>query len=130
MTIFDYLNDILFTKRGNSLQNVDEESGFNMYMLNRWISMYSPNLAIVINSTTNWMHGVFETKQQYYQFVSKVLPKVNRKRIHYIKKTKKEPTEQQEDNNKLMAKRLELSEREIKSYYELLKCCTSRASGP
>jgi hypothetical protein len=130
MNIFDYLNDILFTKRGNSLQNVDEESNFNMYMLNRWISMYSPNLAIVINSTTNWMHSVFETKQQYYQFVSKVLPKVNRKRIHYIKKTKKEPTEQQEDNNKLMAKRLELSEREIKSYYELLKCCTSRASGP
>ena len=130
MTIFDYLNDILFTKRGNSLQNVDEESNFNMYMLNRWISMYSPNLAIVINSTTNWMHGVFETKQQYYQFVSKVLPKVNRKRIHYIKKTKKEPTEQQEDNNKLMAKRLELSEREIKSYYELHKCCTASTNGP
>ena len=130
MTIFDYLNDILFTKRGNSLQNVDEESGFNVYMLNRWISMYSPPLAIVINNTTNWMHSVFETKQQYYQFVSKVLPRVNRKRIHYIKKAKNDDPEPATDNTKLMAKRLELSEREIKSYYELLKCCTPRAGGP
>ena len=128
--IFDQLNDLLFTKERKCMDNVDHESDYNPYMINRWISMYSPNLAIVINSTTNWMHGVFETKQQYYQFVSKVLPKVNRKRIHYIKKAKKEPTEQQEDNNKLMAKRLELSEREIKSYYELLKCCTPRASEP
>ena len=130
MTIFDYLNDILFTKRGNSLQNMDEESNFNTYMLNRWISMYSPALALVINNTTNWLHGVFETKQQYYQFVSKVLPRVNRKRIHYIKKTKRDEPDTTDDNLSVMAKRLELSEREIKSYYELLKCSTSRTSGP
>ena len=53
MTIFDILNDILFTKKGNLLQNVDDEAAFNNYMINRWVSMYSPNLAIVINSTTN-----------------------------------------------------------------------------
>ncbi len=129
MTIFDYLNDILFTKRGNSLQNMDEESNFNTYMLNRWISMHSPALALVINNTTNWLHGVFETKQQYYQFVSKVLPQVNRKRIHYIKKAKRDDPDTTDDNLRVIAKRLELSEREIKSYYELLKCSTNRTGG-
>lgn len=117
MTIFDILNDILFTKKGKLLQNVDDEAAFNNYMINRWISMYSPNLAIVINSTTNWLYNVFETKQDYYKFINKVIPKVTRKHIAYIKKTKPEETEES-INLKLIAKRLELSEREIKSYYE------------
>ena len=117
MTIFDILNDILFTKKGKLLQNIDDEAVFNNYMINRWISMYSPNLAIVINSTTNWLYGVFETKQDYYKFINKIIPKVSRKHIAYIKKIKLEDTEENE-NLKLVAKRLELSEREIKSYYE------------
>ena len=117
MTIFDCLNDILFTKRGKLLQNVDEESGFNQYMINRWCSMYSPNLAIVINNTVNWLYSTFETKQQYYRFVSVVLPRVSRKRINYIKKNKSEDIEQPEHIGSL-AKRLEISQREIKSYYE------------
>ena len=118
MTIFDILNDILFTKKGNLLQNVDDEAAFNNYMINRWVSLYSPNLAIVINSTTNWLYSIFETKQDYYRFVSKVLPKVKYKHIPYIKKVKEDNTTDL-DNVELLAKRLELSQREIKSYYEL-----------
>jgi len=118
VTIFDCLNDILFTKRGKLLKNVDEETDFNQYMINRWVSMYSPSMAVVINSTTNWLYSVFETKQQYYKFVSRVLPRVSFKRIHYIKKKKPEETAKEIDNIELLAKRLELSKREIKSYYE------------
>lgn len=133
MTIFDILNDILFTKKGNLLQNVDDEAAFNNYMINRWVSMYSPNLAIVINSTTNWLHSIFETKQDYYRFVSKVLPKVKYKHIPYIKKVKEDKAADL-DNVELLAKRLELSQREIKSYYELQQTtsstCTSSPSGP
>ena len=117
MTIFDILNDVLFTKKGNTLQNVDDESAFNMFMINRWVSMYSPNLAVVINNTTNRLNSIFETKQDYYRYISKILPKVKRKHIAYIKKAKRDDTEEL-DNIKIMAKRLELSEREIKSYYE------------
>lgn len=130
MTIFDHLNNLLFNKRNTQTLNVDDESECNMYMLNRWISMYSPTLAVLINNTTNWLGGVFETKQQQYQLLNKVLPRVNRKRIHYIKKNKNEPTDQEHEHLKLMAKRLELSEREIKSYYELHKCCTTSADDP
>ena len=99
------------------MQNVDDESAFNMYMINRWVSMYSPNMAVVVNNTTNRLHSVFETKQDYYKFISNVFPKVRRKHIAYIKKTKKD-TDTENDNLKIIAKRLELSEREIKSYYE------------
>lgn len=118
MTIFDSLNDILFTKKGKLLNNVDEETDFNQYMLNRWISMYSPGMATIINSTTNWLYSVFETKQQYYKFISCVVPRVSFKRIHYIKKKKPEDTPKEIENIELLAKRLELSKREIKSYYE------------
>ena len=118
MNIFDILNDVLFTKKGNLLKNVDEESEFNNYMINRWVSMHSPSLAVVINNTTNWLWSVFETKQEYYKFISTVIPRVFRKRIHYIKKTKPDDTPKQVENIELLAKRLELSQREIKYYYE------------
>ena len=118
MTIFDILNDILFTKKGNLLKNVDEESSFNNYMVNRWVSMYSPSLAIVINNTSNWLWSVFETKQDYYKFINTIIPRVSRKRIHYIKKVKPEDKPKEIENVELLAKRLELSQREIKSYYE------------
>lgn len=118
MTIFDILNDILFTKKGNLLKNVDEESSFNNYMVNRWISMYSPSLAVIINNTSNWLWSVFETKQDYYKFINTIIPRVSRKRIHYIKKAKPEEKPKEIENIQLLAKRLELSQREIKSYYE------------
>lgn len=124
MTIFDCLNDILFTKRGKLLQNIDDEVNFNQYMINRWSSMYSPAMATLINNTTNWLYNTFETKQQYYRFVSRVFPKLNFKRIHYIKKKKPEDSVELE-NVPILARRLEISQREIKSYYELQRCTTS-----
>ena len=68
MTIFDVLNDILFTKKRKCMNNVDDESTFNQYMTNRWISMYSGNLAVIINNTVNWFGNIFETKRDYYNF--------------------------------------------------------------
>ena len=128
MTIFDCLSDILFTKRGKLLQNVDEEAGFNQYMINRWCSMYSPNMAVLVNNTVNWLYSAFETKQQYYKFVLSVFPRLQNKRIHYIKKKKPEDKPTEPDNIKLLAKRLELSEREIKSYYEFQRSSTTSTS--
>ena len=97
------------------MNNVDDESTFNQYMTNRWISMYNGNLAIIINSTVNWFGGIFETKRDYYNFLHCIIPHVKRKRIHYIKKVKQE---EEFDNIDSLAKRLEISKREIKSYYE------------
>lgn len=84
-------------------------------------------MANIINSTANWLYSAFETKQQYYKFITTVIPKVPFKRIHYIKKKKPEDNDKI-DNIELIAKRLELSQREIKSYYEFSQqsnCSTS-----
>ncbi len=115
MTIFDYINDILYRKKGDSLNNIDDESSFNLYMVNRWSSMYSTSIAKIINLTTNRYYSIFETKKEMYNFMLRVLPKVKFRRIHYIKKKSKT---QNKDNEliKHLAKNLELSEREI-SYY-------------
>jgi hypothetical protein len=125
VTIFDTLNDLLFTKKKTCLNNVDDESSFNQYMTNRWISMYSDNLAIIINSTVNWFGSVFEQKRDYYNFLHAVIPRVGRKRIHYIKKIKPEP---EVNNISGMAKKLELSQREIKLYYECQRRTTSSST--
>lgn len=79
--------------------------------------MHSPSMATIINNTANWLYSTFETKQQYYKFISTIIPRVPFKRIHYIKKKKVENDDELE-NIELIAKRLELSQREIKSYYE------------
>ena len=116
MNIFNLLDDLLFSKKRKCLENIDDESSVNQYMTNRWISMYSGNLAIIINSTVNWFGTIFETKKDYYNFLHSILPRVSRKRIHYIKKAK---NDQEFDNLDGLAKRLEISKREIKLYYEL-----------
>ena len=91
--------------------------------------MHSPQMAVVVNNTVNWLYSIFETKKQYYNFVSTVLPRVPNKRIHYIKKKKPEQ-EQKVDNVELLAKRLELSQREIKSYYEFQNNCSTSPGRP
>ena len=88
ITIFDYINDVLFFKQKNLLQNVDDSDSFNPYLVNRWVSMYSPECAVVINSTVNWLYPIFDTKQEQYTFLTDILPRVSRKRINYIKKKK------------------------------------------
>tara|TARA_Y100000310_G_C20697677_1_gene826873 strand:+ start:2266 stop:2670 length:405 start_codon:yes stop_codon:yes gene_type:complete len=115
MTIFDFINDILYRKKGNLLDNIDDESSFNLYMINRWTSMYSTSVTKIINLTTNRYYSIFDTKKEMYNFLVRMLPKVNFRRIHYIKKKPKSENVDKEVIKQL-AKSLELSEREI-SYY-------------
>lgn len=114
-TIFDYINDILYHKKGDLLSNVEHESGYNPYMINRWLSMYSPQIANLINLTSNRLYSVFETKSESYKFLLKILPKSKPRRIGYIKKVKKEKKDEL-DVIETLASSLELSKREINLY--------------
>ena len=114
-TIFDYINDIIYHKKGNLLSNVEHESGYNPYMINRWLSMYSPQIANIINLTSNRLYSVFQTKKESYDFLMKILPKCAPRRINYIKKVKKDKKEEI-DVVELLASSLELSKREINLY--------------
>jgi hypothetical protein len=111
MTIFDYIASILFNKKQNCLNSVDEESSFSPYIVNRWLSMYSPDLAIYSNIINKYL-GVFENKRELYSLFVAVFPKVPSKRITYIKKKKKEK-EEEDITLKQAALNLEMSQREI-----------------
>ena len=65
MTIFDYLNSILFSKKKIEL-NCDDESQFSVFMVNRWSSFYAKDAAIYINQTSNTYANLFNSKQPTY----------------------------------------------------------------
>jgi len=114
MTIFDFISSVLFTKKKSCLNSVDEESNFSPYMLNRWCSMYSKTTATFSNILNRYL-SVFEDKKDLYSLFVAVMPKVSSKRISYIKKVKEEKTEENNDI-KMLANNLELSQREIAEY--------------
>ena len=127
MTIFDFLNSILFTKK-DKFDNADDETQYNAYLINRWISMYSPECAQYINSTTNWLYPIFDEKKDHYKFLKRILPKVSYKHMPYIKKIKPDNSDDKEDNVELLAKSLELSQREVKYLFESYEACNKTES--
>ena len=115
--MFDHLNDILFNKRGDQLNNVDHETDYSPYMINRWLSMYSDDMCNIINSTVNWLDPVFKSKRDHYKFLLHMIPRSKRKFIKYIKKHKQtEPDKPDPDTPdvNILARNLELSVREVK----------------
>ena len=118
-TIFNFIDSVLFNKK--KLNTINEgETQFNLYMLNRWCSMYSSDISLIINETTNRYGKLFQTKQEQYEFILNMLPRVKKKRINYIKKTKEEP--KKEDNEiHLIAKAMEMSKRELEQNIKLLE---------
>jgi hypothetical protein len=114
MNIFQYLNSLLFSKKKADM-NRDDESQFNMFMINRWTSMYSKEINNYINETSNKYWNLFEEKDSQYNFLYHLLPKLKFKRINYIKKIKKEKKQKEE---KLFIPEF-LSEREYKQLVEI-----------
>ena len=116
--LFDLLDKLLVSKKKIDI-NIGDET-VHPYIINRWISMYSPEMATVINNTGNWLYSVFDNNHNdYFKFLQRFLPSMQNKRIYYIKKEKKNPHEEGEDNNiKLLSNNLELCEREIKLLLE------------
>ena len=117
--IFDLIASILFNKRKNCLNSLDEESTFSPYLINRWASMYSPQLAKEANTLNKYI-GIFDSKLDLYNLFVAYYTKVSPKKIQYFKKTKK-TTEEEDQSIALYAKRFELSKREINEYLAFLK---------
>lgn len=116
-TIFDFLNDILFSKNKTAFQSIDDSKTFSPFLINRWISMYSPECALVINKISKYV-SVFDNKIDLYNFFVAVIPKKNKRNINYIKKIKDEAKPKQDniDLVSLLSKKHEISKREIKEY--------------
>lgn len=120
MTLFDVLGDVMFFKRGDQFQTMENESEVSPYMLNRWISMHSPVCAQLVNETNNKYWKVLENKRDWYRYTLALIPRNRFIKIEYIKKEKKEKTPKNEDDIifETLARNLELSVREVKSYVE------------
>jgi cell shape-determining protein MreC len=89
MTIFQYLNSLLFSKKKIDM-NCDDVSQFNLFMVNRWSSMYSKEINEYINETSNKYWNLFDDKLNQYNYLYRLLPRLKFKKIAYIKKTKKD----------------------------------------
>jgi hypothetical protein len=119
MSIFDFISSVLFFKKKNCLNSVDEEGEFSPYMLNRWCSMHSPTVATFSNILNKYL-GIFDNKKDLYNLFVAVMPKVSSKRIAYIKKSKEVKNEENE-HLEMIANNLELSKREINEYIAFLE---------
>ena len=115
--LFDTIDKILHNKKPINI-NIGDES-IHPYIMNRWLSMYSPQIALLVNNTGNWLYSVFgEDTSKYFKFLQQFLPRVAQKRIFYIKKAKPNKTVDDTDNVDILAQGLELSKREIKLLVE------------
>lgn len=116
-TIFNYVDSILFDKQ--HLDDVKyDENQYNSYMVNRWCSMCTTDSAEIINETTNRYWSVYMQKQDHYEFLLNLMPVQRRKKLNYIKKIKEDVDKKTNENIQLVAKRMELSTREIKMMME------------
>jgi hypothetical protein len=88
MTIFDIIGGILFNKKKDLLDNVDDTKHYQPFLVNRWISMHDGSSAQIVNETINRYGHIFTDKRDQYRFLVEVLPGHRFKRIDYIKKKK------------------------------------------
>jgi hypothetical protein len=95
MTIFQYLNSLLFSKKKIEI-NCDDESQFNLFMVNRWTSMYSKELNEYINETSNKYWNLFDDKINQFNYLYNLLPRLKFKKISYLRKIKKEKKNKEE----------------------------------
>lgn len=117
ITIFDFISDILFLKTKKCLRSIDNETTFSPYIFNRWVSMYSPKLALQSN-IANKLLSFSNNKTDLFNLFFNIFDKVPQKKITYFKKTKEEKVA--DDKELMYANALELSKREIRTYKELL----------
>jgi len=118
MTIFDHISSILFNKK-KIVTNVEEESEFSPYLVNRWASMYSSLVASTSNTLNKYLQ-TFDNKKDLYSLFLAVFPKVQSKKIIYFKRRKDEEAEEI-DNLELIAKYREMSKREVLNNIQTLK---------
>ena len=79
--IFDYIRSILFTKKKIEINN--EENTFNLFLINRWISMYSPEMCFYINEIANKnLLKIFSSIQQY-NYLFNIIYKMPYKKMNY-----------------------------------------------
>ena len=120
-TIFAILKDIVQTKSGACLEDSDFRTNCSPYLLQRWLSMESPNTACLVNETTNkiWS-GLADDRELWYKFYLAFITKKNYTKIPYIKKAEKIVNEERDKEVERLAKKNRISKREVEGYLDML----------
>ena len=115
MTIFNWINEILVSKKHWNEFTEDEQKKFSPFIINRWLSMDNEFLEIV-NFFQKYSIGTLEPRE-VYKWYCNMLPKGKRFN-KYIKgkKDKKYNTELLE----IMVTHFECSKSQVKDYLDLI----------
>ena len=100
---FQIINEVLFFKKEQT-PNEDDLKLFAPFLINRYASMYSPELCEYINFMLNENNKTNLTPMELYKLFHTIMPKLQYKKITYIKKVTK-------DNNVLTKKEQELQDK-------------------
>ncbi len=111
MTIFQWLDEISYNKTPWSSFTEKDQESFNRYMINRFISMKEDYIDIV-----NLVQKYPLSNVALYNFYCKTIPK-SKTFFRYIKPKKSMVNE---ELISILAKRFQLSKREIKDNYHLI----------
>ena len=120
MNFFQLQNKLFFSDKRKQPDYIDSEGeqAFVPFLLNRWLSMYSKDTVSFTNNILNKYCSIFDDKQRMFRFYYNIIPRLQFKRISYIKKKKKDKTEEAE-HLELIAKNKHISVRELRSYMEM-----------
>ena len=115
MTIFDWINQMLVTKKHWDEFTEDEQKKFSPFIINRWLSM-DKDFIEVVNVFQKYAIGTLEPRE-VYKWYCDILPKG--KRFNKYIKGKKDKKYDSELII-LLTKYFECSKSQIKSYLELI----------
>jgi ribosomal protein L20A (L18A) len=120
VNIFETLTDIICYKKNRLADNIEDETEFIPFMVQKWLSFHSNINAEIVNVTTNRMwKSLGNDKQLWYKFYTAIIPRSTNKHTKYIKKAEKTKEKKIDDALiSMLASRFELSKREIKLYIE------------
>lgn len=123
---FQMINEVLFYKK-EQIPNEDDLKLFAPFLINRYASMYSPEMCKYINFMLNENNKINLTPMELYRLFHTIIPKLRYKKIAYIKKsakstdtlTKKE--QELQDKIKCIAYNKELSIKEVNNLIKFAK---------
>lgn len=122
--MIELVKSIISYKNLKGFENASQQKMFNPFMINRWSSMHSKELAKMINLGPNKYWTVFKQKKDWLIFYNNAIPKMEWGYFKYIKKQSKTKSKKtkKEENEEILAKKiassLEISLREAKSYLD------------
>ena len=115
MTIFEWINQINYIKSPWNSFSEDDQKSFNVYMINRWLSM-DQNLIEIVNYFQQYSIGLLHPKE-VYKWYCDIIPKGKRYN-KYIKGSKKVKYDSKLVS--IICKHYESSKNECIDYIELL----------